>query len=90
MPGQPESLIEQRNDGLQRLRDLTIASFCWALGMLAVFSVIAAVTIPGQGAVAPSSATSSATDAGQLQGPEDGSFRPAGGGMPVAVSGGSR
>jgi hypothetical protein len=91
MPGQPNILIEQRDDGLQKLRDLTIASFCWALGLLAVFSVIAAVTIPGQSTTSTSSATSSATDTGQLQAPDEGSFQPAGGGrVPLAVSGGSR
>jgi hypothetical protein len=91
MPGPPNILIEQRNDGLQKLRDLTIASFCWALGLLAVFSVIAAVTIPGQSASASTSATSPVTDTGQLQGPVEGSFRPVGGsGVPLAVSGGSR
>ncbi|HEV2029546.1 MAG TPA: hypothetical protein VGS16_13625 [Candidatus Dormibacteraeota bacterium] len=91
MPGQPNILVEQRNDGLQKLRDLTIASFCWALGLLAVFSVIAAVTIPGQSTTASNSATSPVTDTGQLQGPVDGSFQPAGGGgAPLVVSGGSR
>jgi hypothetical protein len=92
MRGQPNVLIEQRDDGLQKLRDLTIATFCWALGLLAVFSVIAAVTIPGQSnTAASSSATSSITDDGQLQGPVDGAFQPAvSGGAPLVVTGGSR
>lgn len=91
MPGQSNILIEQRDDGLQKLRDLTIATFCWALGLLAVFSVIAAVTIPGQSATASTTAASQVTDSGQLQGPDEGSLQPAGGGaVPLAVSGGSR
>ena len=91
MPGQSNILIDQRDDGLQKLRDLTIASFCWALGLLAVFSVIAAVTIPGQSTTAASRATSAATDTGQLQGPAEGSFRPVGGsGVPLVARSSSR
>jgi hypothetical protein len=91
MPRQPSLLIEQRDEGFQKLRDLTVATFCWALGLLAAFSVIAAVTIPGQGTTASTSATNPVTDTGQLQGPVAGSFQPAGGGAgPLVVSGGSR
>lgn len=90
MPGQPNILIEQRNASLQKLRDLTIATFCWALGLLAVFFVIAAVTIPGESTTAANNVTSPVTDIGQLQGPVDGAFQSAGGGAPLVVSGGSR
>ena len=90
MPGQPNILIDQRNDGLEKLRALTIASFCWALGLLAVFSVIAAVTIPGQSTTAANTVTSPVTDSGDLQGPVAGSLQAAAGSPPFVVSGGSR
>lgn len=70
--------------------------FLWSAGLLALFSVVAAVTIPGQGQNSPSAPTNSGdgstattTDDGQpLQGPVAGTFQP-GGGRPIAVSGGS-
>jgi hypothetical protein len=93
----PFEAMEQRDRALQKLRDLTWAIFLWAAGMVAVFSVIAAATLPGQGqsnAGASSSldtSNSSAnvfTDDGQLQAPANGSFQ-GGAGAPLAVSGGS-
>ena len=90
--------IEQRDRALQKLRDLTWASFMWAAGLVAVFSVIAAVTLPGSQAQPASGTTPSAgtsttassfNDDGQLQPPADGTFQAGGGNPPVAVSGGS-
>jgi hypothetical protein len=95
--------IEQRDQGLQKLSDLTKNIFYWALGLLAVFSVTAAVTNPGQSPGSSSSSTSQAgfddsttqtqfTDDGQqqqqLQAPTQGSYQPSYS-RPVAVSGGS-
>ena len=91
--------IEQRDRAMQKLHDLTWACFMWAAGMVAVFSVIAAATVPGQSQsstpnTTPSSDTSNSsatsfTDDGQLQPPAQGSFQSAGGSPPLAVSGGS-
>jgi hypothetical protein len=87
--------IEQRDQGFQKLRDLTRIAFFWSAGLLALCSVIAAVTIPGQsqntGTANNPTDTSIAptTDDGHtFQGPVAGSFQP-GGGRPIAVSGGS-
>ena len=87
--------IEQRNQGFQKLQDLTTICFVWAVGLLALFSVIAAVTIPGQSQNTGTSnnptdtSIAPTTDDGQtFQGPVAGSFQP-GGGRPIAVSGGS-
>ena len=92
--------IEQRDQGLQKLSDLTKNIFYWALGLLAVFSVTAAVTNPGQSPGSSNSSTSQAnsdgsttqtqfTDDGQqLQAPTQGSYQPSYS-RPVAVSGGS-
>jgi hypothetical protein len=88
--------IEQRDQGFQRLSNITKVCFFWSGVLLALFSVIAAVTIPGQGQNSPSptsnpsdSSTAPTSDDGQpLQGPATGSFQP-GGGRPIAVSGGS-
>jgi hypothetical protein len=98
MASEPFEAIEQRDRAMQKLQDLTWACFLWAAGMVAVFSVIAAATLPGQSQGSPStssgtdSSTSSAstfTDGGQLQAPARGSFQSAGGSPPLAVSGGS-
>jgi len=98
MASEPIEAINQRDQAMQKLRDLTWACFLWAAGMVAVFSVIAAATVPGQaqGAANTSptsdqsnSSTSSFTDDGQLQPPVNGSFQGAGGSPPLAVSGGS-
>jgi hypothetical protein len=90
--------IEQRDQGFQKLHDLTKTCFYWAVGLLAAFSVIAAVTNPGQSQgssnASPSQAnfdgsTSQFTDDGQqLQAPAQGSFQPSYS-RPVVVSGGS-
>jgi hypothetical protein len=91
--------IEQRDQGLQKLSDLTKNIFYWALGALAVFSVVAAVTNPGQSPGSTNSPTSPVSfdgstsefggdDGQQLQGPTQGSFQPSYS-APVAVSGGS-
>jgi hypothetical protein len=101
MPLAPEPIeaIIQRDQAMQKLRDLTWACFMWAAGMVAVFSVIAAVTLPGQSQGSPVSspgadnASNSAptfTDDGQIQAPAGGSFQSSGGNPPIVVSGGSR
>lgn len=90
--------IEQRDQGLQKLHDLTKTCFYWAVGLLAAFSVIAAVTNPGQSqgssnasnaSDGSSSSTNFFTDDGeQLQAPAQGSYQPSYS-RPIAVSGGS-
>jgi hypothetical protein len=93
---QPIEAIEQRDQGFQKLRDLTRICFLWSAGLLALCSVIAAVTIPGQTqnttstSTNPGDTSSAATtdDSQSLQGPVAGTFQP-GGGRPIAVSGGS-
>jgi len=99
MASAPIEAIIQRDQAMQKLRDLTWASFLWAAGMVAVFSVIAAATVPGQnqgsaasstGTDSSSSSASTFTDDGQLQAPVNGSFQSAGGSPPLVVSGGSR
>jgi hypothetical protein len=98
MAFEPIEAMEHRDRAMQKLQDLTWACFLWAAGMVAVFSVIAAATVPGQGQGTPSSSTgsdassssaSTFTDDGQLQAPANGSFQTAGGRPPPAVSGGS-
>jgi hypothetical protein len=98
MASEPIEAIIQRDQAMQKLRDLTWACFLWAAGMVAVFSVIAGATVPGQGqgsaATPPASdqsntSSSTFTDDGQLQPPVSGSFQSAGGSPPLAVSGGS-
>jgi hypothetical protein len=93
----PIEAMEQRDQGFQKLSDLTRIVFFWCAGLLALFSVIAAVTIPGQSQntsntpanPGDTSFAPATTDDGQpLQGPATGSFQP-GGGRPIAVSGGS-
>lgn len=94
----PIAAIEERDQGLQKLRDLTKACFFWSAGLVAAFSVIAAVTIPGQSQTSSTSPTSQAdsntstsqpADDNQLQGPVAGSFQPGGGGRPFVATGGS-
>jgi hypothetical protein len=98
MAFEPIEAMEHRDRAMQKLQDLTWACFLWAAGMVAVFSVIAAATVPGQGQGIPNSSTgsdassssaSTFTDDGQLQAPANGSFQTAGGRPPLAVSGGS-
>jgi hypothetical protein len=94
----PIEAIEQRDRALQKLRDLTWACFLWAAGMVAVFGVIAAATLPGAtpgnasnqtGSDTSNSSSSVFNDDGQLQPPAGGTFRSAGGSPPLVVSGGS-
>ena len=87
--------IEQRDQGFHKLRDLTRIAFFLSAGLLALCSVIAAVTIPGQtqnastsNNPADSSIAPTTDDDQSVQGPVAGSFQP-GGGRPIAVSGGS-
>jgi hypothetical protein len=99
MAQEPLEAMEQRDRAMQKLRDLTWACFLWAAGMVAVFSVIAAATLPGQAqntsGTTPGSDPSNSSasvftdDGGQLQPPSNGSFQSAGGSPPLAVSGGS-
>ena len=98
MTTEPIEAINQRDQALQKLHDLTWACFMWAAGLVAVFSVIAAATVPGQGqgganntptSDQSNSSTSIFTDDGQLQAPVGGSFQSNGGSPPVVVSGGS-
>ncbi len=95
---EPVDAIEQRDRALQKLQDLTWAIFLWAAGLVAVFSVIAAATLPGQsqsspassaGADTSSSSASAFTDDGQLQAPVVGTLQPGGDSPPLVVSGGS-
>jgi hypothetical protein len=98
MASEPIEAIIQRDQAMQKLRDLTWACFLWAAGMVAVFSVIAAATVPGQAQGAANttptadqsnSSAGTFTDDGQLRPPVSGSFQSAGGNPPLAVSGGS-
>jgi hypothetical protein len=99
MAQEPIEAMEQRDRAMQKLRDLTWACFLWAAGMVAVFSVVAAATLPGQAqnssGTTPSSDPSNSSasaftdDGGQLQPPANGSFQPAVGRPPLVVSGGS-
>ena len=77
------------------MRELTKASAIVATILLAAFTLIAAMTIPGKGNAASSSSSPAATndtqvsaDDGQLQPPSNPIVQ-AGGGLPVAVTGGS-
>jgi len=96
----------QRDLSLQRLRDLTFAFAAGAAGLLGVFSIIAATTVPGHSDAA--AAGSTATDPNQdgffqsgddsnnngeggvLQPPAQAPVRQPAAQAPVAVSGGSR
>lgn len=95
---EPIEAMEHRDRAMQKLQDLTWACFLWAAGMVAVFSVIAAATVPGQSQGTPSTSAgsdasagsaSTFTDDGELQPPANGSFQSAGGRPPLVVSGGS-
>ena len=95
----PTAAIEERDQGLQKLRNLTKACFFWSAGLVAAFSVIAAVTIPGQSQASSTNPTSQADSNtstsqpahdNQLQGPVAGTFQRGSGGPPLVVSGGSR
>jgi hypothetical protein len=94
----------QRDLSLQRLRDLTFACAAGAAGLLGVFSIIAATTVPGhsdagttgttaadpnQGSQQPADDSNSG-DGGVLQPPAQAPVRQPAVQVPVAVSGGSR
>jgi hypothetical protein len=80
--------IEQRDQGLLELSDLTRACLFVATALLAAFSVIAAVTIPGQTTPTDNSANQVANTTQPHQAlPAAPVHRSAG--HPVAVSGGS-
>jgi hypothetical protein len=82
--------IEQRDRALVKLSDLTQACLFVATALLAAFSVIAAVTIPGQSEITATTSTAEAAPSAQrLEGVPSGSVH-RGAGLPVAVSGGSR
>jgi hypothetical protein len=91
----PATASSDRDSALLLLRELTKASAIVATILLAAFSLIAAMTIPGNSKAASSGSTPSATtgnqvasDDGELQPPSNGQVQ-AGGGVPVAVTGGS-
>src|ERR1700730_15850893 len=92
----PNEAIEQRDQAFQRLSDLTKICFFWSGVLLALFSGIAAVTIPGQSQNIPgttpnlgdTSAAPTTDDDQPLPGPGMGTLQP-GGGRPIAVPGGS-
>lgn len=87
----------ERDNALVLLRQLTKACLLGATFLLAAFSVIAAVTIPGQtnaaaGGSGPTTANGQVpteNDDGPLQPPVSGHVAPAGG-VPAVVTGGSR
>jgi hypothetical protein len=95
----------QRDLSLQRLRDLTYAIAAGAAGLLGLFSIVAAATVPGQtdGGATATTATNSnqagfsqpaggvtTTGGGEFQRPAQGAVSQAGSGPPNVVSGGSR
>ena len=92
---------DQRDRGLERLRNLTVATAVGATGLAALLSMVAALSIPGQGGSgSPTSGTGqgAALDPNQSQNLGDdqqnqnafgGFLSGGGGGSPVAVSGGS-
>lgn len=92
----------QRDLSLQRLRDLTFVCAAGAAGLLGVFSIIAATTIPGHsdGGATANSATDpnagfsepegSTGDGGVLQPPAQAPLRQPAASAPHIVSGGSR
>jgi hypothetical protein len=93
----PATTSIERDNAVSLLRELTTACALAATVLLGLFSVIAAATIPGgqanpasAGTGTPASDTqqTSSDDNGQLQPPSAGQVS-AGGGLPVAVTGGS-
>jgi hypothetical protein len=96
----------QRDLSLQRLRDLTFACAAGAAGLLGVFSIIAATTVPGHsdGGATATTATdpnqggfpqqpaddTGSGDGGVLQPPAQAPVRQPAVQVPIAVSGGSR
>src|SRR4030081_30428 len=86
----------ERDNAVMLLRELTTACALGATVLLAAFSLIAAMTIPGGQTNTASSGTGTpaadntqtSTDDGELQPPVSGQVA-AGGAAPVAVTGGS-
>ena len=91
----PATTSDDRDNALLLLRELTKASAIVATILLAAFTLIAAMTIPGKGSAASSGSSPAATNDTQVSS-DDGELQPpsnpivqAGGGVPVAVTGGS-
>jgi|ERR1700730_1423336 hypothetical protein len=93
----PATTSADRDNAVALLRELTTACALAATVLLAAFTLIAAVTIPGgqsssastgTGTPASDSQQTSSDDNSQLQPPTAGQVS-AGGGLPVAVTGGS-
>jgi hypothetical protein len=90
----PTTTSDDRDNALLLLRELTKASAIVATILLAAFTLIAAMTIPGKGSAALGGANPAATTDTQVS-TDDGELQPsnpqvrAGGGVPVAVTGGS-
>jgi hypothetical protein len=85
----------QRDDAVQRLRDLTIAVAVAALGAVGLLAWISAATFPGQAALNQPSGQATSTgsaDASNASGDDlqPTSVVPAGSGSGLAVSGASR
>jgi len=94
----------QRDRSLRRLRDLTFTSAVGAAGLLGVFSILAATTIPGHSDVGATTTTAADSNAGvsqpagddstagggQLQPPAQAPVRQPAAAAPHVVSGGSR
>jgi hypothetical protein len=92
----PVATSATRDNALSLLRDLTAVCAIGATALLGAFTVIAAVTVPGQNSsnpVTPSTAgsgnASQSSDDGNLQPPSVAASQRGGSGA-VAVSGGSR
>ncbi|TME58312.1 MAG: hypothetical protein E6I58_03265 [Chloroflexi bacterium] len=93
----PIATSATRDNALSLLRDLTAAVAIGATALLGVFTLIAALTIPGQNGsnqgtagTADTGNPSHSSDDSNLQPPIRGGLQQAGGGAAVAVSGGSR
>jgi hypothetical protein len=85
----------QRDDAVQRLRDLTLTVAIAALGAVGLLAWMSAATFPGQaGSIQPGGQATSAGSANASNGSGDdlqpASAAPAGSGSGLAVSGASR
>lgn len=97
----PPPSVQHRDRGLSLLRDLTVAVAIGATGLLGVFAIIAATTIPGHaaGGVASTGSSGPQTDGGssstgfggqtQFHQPDGGGFTQGGSTTPIVVTGGS-
>ena len=98
----PPPSVQHRDRGLSLLRDLTVAVAIGATGLLGVFAIVAATTIPGHAASGASPSDSSGAQTGggsastgfggqtQLHPPDGGGFTQGGSTTPIVVTGGSR